>query len=174
MVKKLLTDIVQDGEMTMKRYFRTSKEIYDTALSYLEAWNRHNEDLSRLNCLLLGKLPIREHSDNAIDLLSSKCEVLTANPDELFEEYTYLRRYLSRQESEWFSSNPLSRKWSKECVHLKENNVPHGNTKKVVQLLLCLPGSNASIEGVFSRMNYVWSEEKSRFHVDTMQAILAV
>jgi hypothetical protein len=25
MVKKLLTDLVQDGEMTMQRYFRTSK-----------------------------------------------------------------------------------------------------------------------------------------------------
>jgi hypothetical protein len=56
---------------------------------------------------------------------------------------------------------------------MKENSVPHGNTRKVVELLLRLPGSNASIEAVFSRMNYVWSEEKSRFHVDTMQAILA-
>jgi hypothetical protein len=26
---------------------------------------------------------------------------------------------------------------------------------------------------VFSRMNYIWSEEKSLFHVDTIQAILA-
>jgi hypothetical protein len=46
--------------------------------------------------------------------------------------------------------------------------------KKVVELLLWLPGSNASIERMFSRMNYVWSEDKSRFHVDTIQAILAV
>jgi hypothetical protein len=34
MVKKLLTDLVQDVEMTLQRYFRTSKEYYDTALSY--------------------------------------------------------------------------------------------------------------------------------------------
>jgi hypothetical protein len=59
-------------------------------------------------------------------------------------------------------------------VHLKENKVPHGHMKKVVKLLLCLPDSNACIERVFSRINYVWSEEKSRFHVDTIQAILAV
>jgi hypothetical protein len=89
MEKKLLTDLVQDGVMTMKRYFGTSKEFNDTALSYFEAWNRHNEDLSRLKWLLLSKLLIREHSDNAIDLLSSKCEVLTANPDELFDEYIF-------------------------------------------------------------------------------------
>jgi protoheme ferro-lyase len=52
--------------------------------------------------------------------------------------------------------------------------LPHGNNKNVVALLLCLPGSNASIERVLSRINYIWSEEKSRFHVDTIQAILAV
>jgi hypothetical protein len=61
-----------------------------------------------------------------------------------------------------------------KCVHLKENNVSHSNVEKVVEFLFCLPGSNASIERVFSRMNYVWSEEKSRFHVNTIQAILAV
>jgi hypothetical protein len=58
-------------------------------------------------------------------------------------------------------------------VHLKENNGRHGNIKKVVELILRLPGSNASIETVFSRMNYIWSE-KPRLHVDTIQAILAV
>jgi hypothetical protein len=48
-----------------------------------------------------------------------------------------------------------------KCVHLKENIVPHGNMKKVVELVLCLPGANASIEKVSSRMNYAWSEKRS-------------
>jgi hypothetical protein len=43
----------------MQRYFRTSKELYDTALSYLEAWNKHNEDLSKLSYLLLDEVPTR-------------------------------------------------------------------------------------------------------------------
>jgi hypothetical protein len=41
--------------MTMQRYFRTSKEFYDTALPYLEARIKHNEDLQNLSCLLLDK-----------------------------------------------------------------------------------------------------------------------
>jgi hypothetical protein len=41
-----------------------------------------------------------------------------------------------------------TKKWSKVCVHLKENNVPHGNMKDD-ELLLCLPGSTATIERVF-------------------------
>jgi hypothetical protein len=70
-VKMLLTDLVHDGEMMMQRYFRTTKEFYDTALSYLEGWNKHNEDLHKLSCLLLDNVPKRENSD-VIDLLSSE------------------------------------------------------------------------------------------------------
>jgi hypothetical protein len=35
MMKRLATDPAQVGEMTMQRYFRISKEVYDTALSCL-------------------------------------------------------------------------------------------------------------------------------------------
>jgi hypothetical protein len=59
-------------------------------------------------------------------------------------------------------------------IYTKENNKPHGNLKKVAELLLCLPGSNAYTASACSHMNYMWSEEKSRFHLVTIQAILAV
>jgi hypothetical protein len=69
---------------------------------------------------------------------------------------------------------PHSKKWREVCVHLKEIICPTRNMKMGIGPLLCLPGSNASTETVSSRMNYIWSEEKSRFHVYTMHAILAV
>jgi hypothetical protein len=104
----------------MERYFKTSKEFYDTALSYFEAWNKHNEDLLKLSCLLLDMVPTRENFDSVIDLLSSECEVLTVNPDEHFDGYTYLRGYLSQKGSEWFRSNPPSKKLSEVCVRAFE------------------------------------------------------
>jgi hypothetical protein len=45
---------------------------------------------------------------------------------------------------------------------------------KVVELLLCLPSNSASVEKVLSRINYVWFEEKSGFHGNTIQFILSV
>jgi hypothetical protein len=71
--------------MIMQRYFKTSKEFYVAALSYLEVWNKHNEDLSKLRYLLFDKVSIREIFNNVIDLLSSECEVLSVNPDGLFD-----------------------------------------------------------------------------------------
>jgi hypothetical protein len=89
--------------MTMQRYFGTSKEFYVAALSYLDAWNKRNEDLSILSCLLLEKVHTKEHFGNLIVLLPSECEVLIFNHDKFFDEYTYLHGYLS-QKCELFSS----------------------------------------------------------------------
>jgi hypothetical protein len=66
---------------------------------------------------------------------------------------------------------PTPKKWSESCGHLKENNMLRGNMKKFVELLLCLPGSNAAIEKVFSHIHYIWSQVMSKFHVETIQAI---
>jgi hypothetical protein len=110
-VKKLLS-YVRDGEMTMRRYFRTSKEYFDTSLTYLEVRNKNNENVSKLSCLLLDIVVTREHFDRVIDVLFSECEVLIVNPNELFIEYTSLRSYLTKKEV--------------NGLHLKEN-MSHDN-----------------------------------------------
>ena len=37
---------------------------------------------------------------------------------------------------------------------------------------MCLPGSNASVERIFSQMNALWTDEKNRLLVETIKAIL--
>ena len=102
----------------------------------------------------MNAVPSREKFDTAIDLLSSECQVLTINRDELFDEFTYLRTYLSKKESEWFNST--AKKWCEVFLHLKENNVLHVNKMKAVGLVMCLPaGSKAFVERIFSHMNYI-------------------
>jgi hypothetical protein len=40
--------------------------------------------------------------------------------------------------------------------------------------MLCLPGSTAPVEGIFSVMSTVWSKEKSRLTVETVRAMLVL
>jgi hypothetical protein len=44
----------------------------------------------------------------------------------------------------------------------------------IVEFILCLPGSTAPVERIFSVMNSMWSKEKSRLSVETIRAILVV
>lgn len=55
-MKMLLTDLAQDGEMTM----RTPKEFHEIALFYLEVLNKNDEASSNLSFLLLYKVHERK------------------------------------------------------------------------------------------------------------------
>jgi hypothetical protein len=41
----------------------------------------------------------------------------------------------------------------------------------IVEFILCLPESTASVERIFSVMNSMWSKEKPRLSVETMGAM---
>jgi hypothetical protein len=63
-----------------------------------------------------------------------------------FLEFTYLQGNLLQKGRKWFISKSLSKKWCEIFMYLKENNVPCASMEKSVVLLMCLPGSNASVE----------------------------
>lgn len=58
--------------------------------------------------------------------------------------------------------------------HFKDQGVPHTNLTRLASVILCLPGSNAPVERVFSLMNNLWTAEKNRFALSTVNAILTV
>ena len=43
---------------------------------------------------------------------------------------------------------------------------------EIASLIMCLPGSNSSVERLFSAMNSIWTDEKSRMKVETVKALL--
>lgn len=45
---------------------------------------------------------------------------------------------------------------------------------KLVEFALCLPGTNASVERVFSTIKQLWRDERSRLEQNTIRAILFV
>jgi hypothetical protein len=44
----------------------------------------------------------------------------------------------------------------------------------IVEFIFCRPGSTARVERIFSVMNSMWSTEKSRLSVETINAMLVV
>jgi hypothetical protein len=62
----------------------------------------------------------------------------------------------------------------KFCSETIENPVDFQDLCKIVEFILCLPGSTASVERMFLLMNAMWSTDKSSFSVETMRATLVV
>jgi hypothetical protein len=47
-------------------------------------------------------------------------------------------------------------------------------SEKCLEFMICLPGSTASVEGIISIMNSIWTKEKSRLSIETLRAMLIV
>lgn len=47
-------------------------------------------------------------------------------------------------------------------------NIEYDEILKIIELILCLPGTTASVERVFSSMNKTWTKEKTRLQNDTL------
>ena len=57
---------------------------------------------------------------------------------------------------------------------MSEKHLDFQDFCNIVEFILCLPGSTAPVERIFSVMNSMWSKEKSRLIVETMRAMLVV
>lgn len=75
----------------------------------------------------------------------------------------------------WNSNNVLlDKRWTEIFLHFKDNNIPYKNLLFLVERLLCLPGTNAPVERLFSVMNKIWTSEKNQLQISTLKAMLTV
>ncbi|PSN39469.1 hypothetical protein C0J52_20312 [Blattella germanica] len=84
---------------------------------------------------------------------------------ELFDEFTCVLKYGMLHLIRF-------RRWTEIFCHFKAHAVKHECITDIIQYVLCLPGTNASVERIFSLMNKVWTSEKSHMTLNTLRAVL--
>lgn len=58
--------------------------------------------------------------------------------------------------------------------HLNNVDCEYKEFAKIVEYILCLPGTSAAVERIFSAVNKTWTSDKTRLDVETLKAILTV
>ena len=59
--------------------------------------------------------------------------------------------------------------YSLVIITLSSSNVIFINILNLVEFILAILGTNAAVETAFSIMNFVWTDEKSGFNVDSTE-----
>ncbi|CDQ82147.1 unnamed protein product [Oncorhynchus mykiss] len=170
LVRGLLRELEGNGAIFPK----TSQSFFTMVVNYLQAWGKHTDNLKYLHGLLLKRQPQREEIQKAAGTLQEKCPNVTINA--LFDEVTGLQEFLNGGSlEEWKTSETrLSQRWSTVVIHFKENDIPHTNVARLASIVMCLPGSNAPDERVFSQMNDIWTAARNGFTVPKIKAMLIV
>ncbi|KAK0132613.1 hypothetical protein N1851_032481 [Merluccius polli] len=172
LARGLLGELVGNAVITRENFLKTAHSFFTTAVNYLQAWGMHTDNLNDLHC----KKPLREEIQNATATQQEKCPNVKIKEDDLFDEVSALQEFLKGESlMKWREfETPLSQRWSTVFTHFKENDIPHTNLARLVSVVMCLPGSNAPVERVFSQMNDIWTDSRNRLTVPSIKAILIV
>ncbi|PSN52906.1 hypothetical protein C0J52_02978 [Blattella germanica] len=76
---------------------------------------------------------------------------------ELFDEFTCVLKYVTSDKlSSWNDSKtPVEKRWTEIFCHFKAHAFKHECITDIIQYVLCLPRTNASVDRIFSLMNKV-------------------
>ena len=171
--KKQLEILVGSEEIAEEKFFEVVKSFYDTSLQYADKWICSLGNTDKFKWILLNKMPAWKEIDGSI-----KHEILTcvqAEETRLFDQWVLIKLIAERQVDKWNEKNlPVSDRWLRIFREMREKHLDFQDFCNVVGFILCLPGSIAPVERIFSVMNSMWTKEKSRLSVETMKAMLIV
>ena len=83
--------------------------------------------------------------------------------DSLFDEEVLVKKHISKccKEDSWQKASP-EKKWVQIFKKFEEKDIGIPNFQKLIEFILCLPGTLAPVEGIFSIINNMWSDYRSK------------
>jgi hypothetical protein len=173
-VRNLITQTGEDVDK--ENIVNTICSFYENCIEYLNMWAWHFDDMKKFDWICLKQVPEWENIEGGIGLVPTKFSKINISDNELFDEVSYLKQYVTKEQiSKWTEEKmPLDQRWVEILTHFNNQNVPVNNIKLMVSFFLCLPGTNAPVERVFSIINDFWSQEKSQMKMSTLKAIMFV
>jgi hypothetical protein len=166
--------ILKNTELNQASFENSIKEFYHTCNEYLGLWTLQFEEIKFMSWVTLKKIPTWSQIEETVEFAIKKGFFSPSLDSKLFDEFTCILNFVSGDTIfKWNNENiDTSNRWVKVFSHFKENQIPHDLMSNLIQYILCLPGSNASTERVFSQMNKIWTKEKSQLKIETLKAIL--
>uniref|UniRef100_A0A1A8CP43 HAT C-terminal dimerisation domain-containing protein n=1 Tax=Nothobranchius kadleci TaxID=1051664 RepID=A0A1A8CP43_NOTKA len=147
--------------------------FYEGCISYLQEWSSSFTDMKCFSWTLLEDPPGWDEVESSLRYVSSKLPNIHINETELFDEVTSVKTYTSDKIGQWDRDiKPADERWAEIFTHFKHQNVPFKNVAVICQFAMCLPGTNASVERIFSLMNNTWTNERNRLGLETLKALL--
>ncbi|XP_051883018.1 uncharacterized protein LOC127576542 isoform X1 [Pristis pectinata] len=172
--KILLQCLVEDGEITEGKFYNAVENFFSTALSYLDQWKPAFECTELLEWALLRNMPQWDDIQSSLATCQTSIAILSLiDKKRLFDEWGNSKQIISRHMPSWNAQQvPVSERWCHVFQEMGRNGIEYSHLAKAIEFILCLPGSTAPVERLFSAMSTVWAPEKSHFSVSTMKAIL--
>jgi hypothetical protein len=179
-IRNELTKLVESGHIDRDYFMGHIRNFYHNCIQYLLKYiHQYNEFQTYTWIQLKQSLKWADVQQTHQQLLvQMPTAATTINEDSLFDEVSYVSNYLNQDVLKRWEEMKSSteQRWMEVFKNFKERQMPYKNCLAIVQYLLCLPGTNAPTERVFSLMNTtsIWTSEKSSLKVETLRVMLII
>lgn len=151
--------------------------VSDEAIDYIDLWTEQFQYLGDFSWIFLYTPPSWSAVNQSMKSLAEKTSFdLTKNSSKVLEQYEYVRNYCNTEKiTEWKDKKtPTEERWVEIFKHFEARNVPFIEFSQIVEYSLCLPGTSAPVERIFSIAKKVWKLESANLHMSTLKSILYV
>lgn len=146
-------------------------------IDYIQKWTVHFEHLKIFAWSALERIPDWESIQTSAKFIASKHRFnIESNDTELFDQTTFLKRYVIAEKIQSWKENKTAtdQRWVEIFQYFAKNHIPHQHILTIVSYILCLPGTSATVERIFSLIKDIWSDDKSQLQIETLKCILYV
>ncbi|XP_051167012.1 uncharacterized protein LOC127285186 [Leptopilina boulardi] len=173
-MRQKLNFLIEEGQINEEWFKSQVKLFYNNCLSYLDSWSEDVQIGNSFNWVLLSTVPQWEEVSVTHEEMVQSFN-LEINENDLFDELSYVKEYVLNKVNKWNEKKiAIDQRWVEIFQHFESQHVPYVNIVKLVEYCLCLPGTNAPTERVFSGINQIWTSEKSQLSVETLKNTLFV
>lgn len=176
-IQQLLHELESDGLVTSDQFNNIVTDFYDTCISYIREWcEPFLVPLQPMEWIALNKTISWISVQELYTFVKSSVRDFTADEGELFDEYCCVSKYCEGKLLDW-NINPnisVSEKWQEIFTHFHNERVCLKHLRSLVEFSLAIPGSNASIERVFSVIKAFWTDEKNSLKLETVKALTLI
>ena len=150
--------------------------FYEIVKKYFEKWCDHFNLAAHFQWMLLKTFIPWDVVQTSIEHTSDFHNSLVIDEVALFEEISRVNLFLTDTRfCEWKEGKKSTvERWVEVLGHFIAHDIPHKEIIRLASFFLCLPGTNAAVERVFSSMTQIWTSSKTQMDIPCLRAILTV
>lgn len=156
------------------QFVESTKAFHQTALNYLKERTKWLEDVIAFNWVGLNSGLNWEVVEKSVQWMIERNYFDAKKMDNVFDQFAQLDVFLKTAPASSPENRSTVTKWVEIFTYFREKSLPYEDLAKVVEFALTLPGTNASIERVFSNINDIWTPDKGSLLIENVRARLMV
>lgn len=180
LAKNKLMALEKAGEVKRTAVEAVVQNFYTELLRYMTLWSSRFFNKVEIMSPFLLKVCTYDDFQSALHYIESQYNQEESSPCEnsVFDAFCLIQECIKRNEDDWKAKDddskplPLIEKWQIVFKHLEDAEISTTRIKESVELALCLPGTNADGERVFSLIGNYWSDSKSQLSVECLENVM--